>query len=537
MKAFHKLILPFLVMLSRAPAIYAFEDKWYSLGNYIEEEGTDDKAGTAVSNSRDGTTIAVASPHYIPKGSDGKNLPGFGYGRVVVYRYDENTSEWNKIGDELVGEKEEFLGTSMKLSSDGNTLVAGTKADKDGMLEVGSVKVFTYSNGQWREKGEPIYGDNSFDYFGASVDIADGASVLAIGVPGHDEGVNNDAGEVRVYKYDISLQNWIQVQNEMKGDAPNERFGTSVSLSKVGKLAIGAPLAANSAGYVQVYQYENDMNQTSDSHFQFVELGQRLKGGGEGDRFGTSVSISYDGTKVAVGAPFENPNGLRKLAGTVRAYVFNFDDDAAEKKWQRLGDMMIGGNVGDQFGSSVSLSDDGEEVAVGSPYADAGNGQYKKREAGQITVYHYNRSGRKAKDWDKMHVEIDGKKAYSNMGFSVDISGDGYQVIGGAPTEGYASVYTLEKTAPPTPAPTPDPENSKSTDDDNGGGRRSGFATFVLVVFIISLLTAAMWFVFKFVQYYRKRRNAASFERHHYTNNNAIELRQVEVVDEGEGVI
>ena len=52
------------------------------------------------------------------------------------------------------------------------------------------------------------------------------------------------------------------------------------------------------------------------------------------------------------------------------------------------------------------------------------------------------------------------------------------------------------------------------------------------IVFFISLIAATVWFVFKGVVYYRNKSR-----QDHYPNNNGVEMRQVEVIDEGEGII
>ena len=522
MKLPRNLILPLLIFLSQTNIISAV-DKWFSLGNYIEEEGTDDKAGTAVSNSRDGSTIAVSSPHYIPKGDDGEPLEGSRYGRVMVYDFDPEFDKWNKVGDEIVGERGESLGISMKLSEDGKTVVVGCLSDSEDstQLEVGSVKVYALDGlaNEWKPKGETLYGTKAYDRFGTSVDIADGGAVITVGSPGHDEdvlndagaveGVLNDAGSVRVYKYDISLDEWRPIQNAMVGTSAFAKFGSSVSLSQVGSVAIGAPLADNSRGYVQMYHY-NATDETWDVR------GDAINGAKPGDQFGASVAMSYDASTVAVGSPLLAGYGTKKRSGSVT--VFEYTDSM----WKVLGEKIIGRDEGDEFGSSVDMSDDGKEIAVGSPFSTS---DFTKKQAGHITVYHYDGRGQATKKWNKRHLEIEGKVEYSHQGSSVGLSGDGYQVIGGAPTEGYASVYTLEKTAPPTMAPTVEREIDVS-------GGRSGFAAFVLVIFFISLIAATVWFVFKGVVYYRNKSR-----QDHYPNNNGVEMRQVEVIDEGEGII
>jgi len=514
--------------------VTASNDKWYSLGNYIEEEGSTDLTGSAVSSSADGSYIAVSSPHFVPTKSDcipGKDVngdddekndckaAGSRYGRVVVYKFDNDKDTWKLVGNSIVGEKDEALGMAMQLSSDGKHIVIGSPmADKGDKLEVGLVRVYILDRDQWVEHGDPIYGENSFDHFGASVDIRSGAAVLAIGVPGHDvvdsDGrVRPNVGAAGVYKWKMGLNQWEPVEGSMVGrtDSPNGAFGTSVSLSEVGALAIGAPLADNAKGYVEVFKYQ--------ATEQIWESQEILEGMEEGEMFGNSVALNKDEEVLAVGAPFRMLSA-GKEAGSVNVYKF---DGSGFKPY---GSVMRGRSQGDEFGFSVSVSDSGDEIAVGSPKSTSDTG---KREAGHISVYHVALADDDTDyEWNKMNLDIEGKKEYSHQGYSVSISRDGYQVIGGAPEESYASVHTLAKTAPPTPAPTPAP-----TLDEGGKGGR-GYVTFILVMFIILVTMAVGYVAFKISVRLRARRHEQAFEN---PNSDGVEMRNVEVVEEGEGII
>lgn len=96
------------------------------------------------------------------------------------------------------------------------------------------------------------------------------------------------------------------------------------------------------------------------------------------DWFGFNVSLSGDGRVLAVGAPNEdgggannNPahNNAASNAGAV--YIYRYDDDG----WV-FSDYLKSSNPdsNDKFGFNVSLSKDGNTLAVGSP-GEAGSGQ------------------------------------------------------------------------------------------------------------------------------------------------------------------
>ena len=78
---------------------------------------------------------------------------------------------------------------------------------------------------------------------------------------------------------------------------------------------------------------------------------------------GYSVSLSADGTTVAIGARMEMMV-MGMDSGHVR--VYHLDDSGSSLSWVQVGNDIDGVAVGDESGYSVSLSADGKSVAVGS---------------------------------------------------------------------------------------------------------------------------------------------------------------------------
>ena len=79
------------------------------------------------------------------------------------------------------------------------------------------------------------------------------------------------------------------------------------------------------------------------------------------DNSGYSVSLSSDGTVVAIGAIHGN-DGNGSDSGHTRIYAWD------GSSWSQLGGDIDGEAAGDYSGSSVSLSSDGTVVAIGAPY-------------------------------------------------------------------------------------------------------------------------------------------------------------------------
>ena len=77
--------------------------------------------------------------------------------------------------------------------------------------------------------------------------------------------------------------------------------------------------------------------------------------------FGSAVSLSSDGSAVAIGAPGPSRSPVVS-AGEVKLNVW----DGTGSAWVQRGDVIGGEGLGDYAGSAVSLSSDGSIVAVGA---------------------------------------------------------------------------------------------------------------------------------------------------------------------------
>jgi hypothetical protein len=86
----------------------------------VYEEGVGDKFGNSVSLNRDGTILAVGSPFSLgPTPADTNS------GNVKVYKWDPLLESWGMYGSNIIGTKDNLLGTSIKLSGNGKTIVIG----------------------------------------------------------------------------------------------------------------------------------------------------------------------------------------------------------------------------------------------------------------------------------------------------------------------------------------------------------------------------------------------------------------------------
>ena len=199
-----------------------------------------------------------------------------------------------------------------------------------------------------KASGDGAY--TSGDWSGFSVSLSADGAIIAIGSPKHDIGWGNE-GQVRVYENVQGV--WGQIGADINGKWSYDRSGYSVSLSADGSVVvIGAP--GNQNGYARVYQ------NIQGKWTQGVEIADSTY-----DEGGYSVSLSGDGTMVAIGAPGHNV-GSYSDEGTVR--VFQRDTNLG---WTQLA-QFDGEAKYDNSGTSVSLSADGSTVAIGAIGNDDG---------------------------------------------------------------------------------------------------------------------------------------------------------------------
>ena len=127
----------------------------------------------------------------------------------------------------------------------------------------------------------------------------------------------------------------------------------------------------------------------------FEQLGSDIDGVNPGDRCGFSVSLSSDGTTLAVGSPHSNGD-----SGHVRIFSRNGSE------WTQKGETILGGSSGDLGGWSVSLDADGDTVAVGYPRNDLGGSN-----SGLVRAYRWINSA-----WVSLGQELQGERAGDQYG-------------------------------------------------------------------------------------------------------------------------
>ena len=315
-----------------------------------------------------------------------------------------------QVGADIDGEAaSDYSGRSVSLSSDGSRVAIGATGNDGNGTRSGHVRIYNYNGSAWVQVGADIDGEAADDNSGRSVSLSSDGSRVAIGARGND-GNGSNSGHVRIYNYNGSA--WVQVGADIDGEAANDYSGNSVSLSSDGsRVAIGAENNdgnGSNSGHVRIFSY------TPSGVSSWTQVGIDIDGEAAGDQSGRSVSLSSDGSRVAIGARGNDGNGSN--SGHVRIYNYN------GSAWVQVGADIDGEAANDSSGYSVSLSSDGSRVAIGA-YANDGNGT----NSGHVRIYNYNGSA-----WVQVGADIDGEAADDYSGNSVSLSSDGSRVAIGA---------------------------------------------------------------------------------------------------------
>ena len=182
-----------------------------------------------------------------------------------------------QLGDDVLGEmvgasgnsdhlRGTQLGRGLAMSSDGMVFAAGRDISygiAPYFYQAQEILVYTWNGVDWIERGSPVTGpgDSWNSQTGHSLSLSDDGDILAVGNPYYTANGVNHAGEARVYEWDGAEY------TQRGGDLPifigpsfyqqaKDRFGYRVSLSGDGTIVAVGVEGAGSPSYAQVHVYK-----------------------------------------------------------------------------------------------------------------------------------------------------------------------------------------------------------------------------------------------------------------------------------------
>lgn len=365
-----------------------------------------ERSGLTVTLSHDGSLLGVGAPY---------NSEFFSHQGKVKICLLENGA-W-VVKDSLYGNQLfRRYGHSLCLADNSAVVAIGGFSQTGG--DSGYVQVYEYNNWNRSQRGVDFRGQNSGDRFGASVSLSGNGDTIAIGAPGYDT-LGTNTGLIRVFGY--TNGSWNQIGNDIL-NLTGSGIGEHVELS-----ANGTRLAfSGQGGDLEVVEYVNG---------QWIQIGQGFnpfdnwsfsgdgrhialgRGGNPAEEvevqeftnntwnqkgqiisspntqywegFGWGgISISHDGNRVGVHSYNAGLVVWYDTTGVTR--IFQYDSGS----WTQTGMDIFGEDPGEShfefhwhpLKKNLSISGDGDFVAIGGPGNDKGGGN-KGNQYGSTRVF------------------------------------------------------------------------------------------------------------------------------------------------------
>ena len=271
------------------------------------------------------------------------------------------------------------------------------------------------AEGAWSQKGSFILGDSAGDNFGISLSVDSDGDTVAIGA-WKDTGNGLDAGHVRIFEH--SSGTWSPLGTALEGEAASDYFGSAVSISDAGtRVAVGAPYNDVAGAGVDA----GHVQVWELSGGSWTQMGVSIDGENAGEQSGFALALSGDGTTVAIGSPYTDVDGTDR--GSVRVFTWNGGTSA----WDRKGTVDLKGEANqDRLGYAVAINGEGTIVAAGARQND----RTGVVDAGHVRTYQWNAG---TSEWDQWGSDINGEAAGDYFGSAVSLSSAGTILAVGAP--------------------------------------------------------------------------------------------------------
>ncbi len=361
--------------------------------------GAGDFFGFAVSLSADGTRLAVGAPNEDSSatGVGGDQASNATSNSGAAYVFQRTVTGWAQEAYVKASnpDVDDNFGNALALSADGTHLAIGAPNEDsnavgaptdNSALGSGAAYVFVRAPGWTQEAYVKASNPDAGDAFGSVVSLSADGATLAVGAHLEDSSATDvggvpsdnsaaDSGAAYVFARVASTwsqEAYVKASNTDVGDD----FGFALALASNGqRLVVGARNEDSSATTVG----GSDLNggDSNGAAYVFVRSGafwtqeEYLKPSNSDnrDRFGWSVAISGDGTRVAVGTPFEASDSLglngsqvsNSMPAAGAAYVFHL----VAATWAQEAYVKSSNTEGsDTFGVVLAFSGDGARLAV-----------------------------------------------------------------------------------------------------------------------------------------------------------------------------
>jgi len=372
---------------------------------------------------------AIISPQSLS--NDGRlmvvGFPNHSSSHFHVYEklYNRNSHNFNLIytSQSIITLNNSKFGSSIAMNKDGSLIAVG--APEYSSTNRGLIKIYKREGNRFTEASmlgggaASIMGDSGYLYFGHSLAMSADGSTLIIGCP-----QTNQAHPGIVYVYKEIAGTWTRQNcfaalshnpngDYLMGSNNGGLLGWSVSVSADGKTfaVVSKRHDSTNKGAVHVYTFNDNTDK-------YELVGSRIDGW-ENDKEVNHCSLSADGTIVALSSK-DSQGGTGYAAGKVKVL------ELSDGQWVSRADItgIVTYSVGEEFGSSISLSADGNILSIGARYNRTAHPYGGK-------VYLYERVG----NTYSLKFDIDTHEQNSQFGRQLSMNLDGTELL-----VGYADV-------------------------------------------------------------------------------------------------
>ena len=367
-----------------------------------------------------------------------------------------------------------YFGNSVSLSQDGSVLAVGEYGyGTTTRVSSGRVQVYTNETGNWLQKGQDLVGiEDSFNAFGKKVVLSSDGNTLAV----YDSqiGIQLNTGETLEDKYGSLAPEYfpyIQVYEFNNGTwtkiGADFLFDDIDDYSDMALSGDGTSLAIATKSGTKIY-----LNSTNTWTQTGLDIPSR------DELYDDKIDLSEDGNTIIIGdSYYSDSNSIDEFSYEGQAKVYQ----KTSNTWSQLGSTINGTDYLGYFGSKVSISADGETIAIGTAQTNnndyiavlelSGNNWISKgtnisqvgsssilsmelSNDGNAIVIGEAYSARVLKydtDWQQVNTAFESDEVTDEFAHAVSISGDGNHYAVGAPStnssgkNGYVSVLGHNK--------------------------------------------------------------------------------------------
>jgi hypothetical protein len=381
------------------------------IGQNISGASANDQL-SAVDISNDGTRIVVGASQ------------GTGNGYVQVYDRQISLNGvyggyvWTQLGSDLAAGTDDMFGFSVAIAKNAKDriVIGAPHQSQSSVSSAGYVHVYHYNNGNWVSNTFQVRTANG-SRNGIAVAISDDGLVMAFASVANDLTLG---GQVKVIRWPdlASLVGSNYTEQTLtyvnRGATEPDRFGHDLQLSSDGsRLVVSTPgLIVNGQTFGAVYVYDYI---TTGGVSQYSEI-QYIAGPAANNGAGESVTLSGDGTRLAIGVAFQDNSGDRGVV-----YIYHYDVNSSSFQYITF---VRGYNL-EYLGltkGGLALNQNGHRLVIGSTdYENTGTNN-----RGRVLVYEYNTQ---TATWNQFTQIIDEEETDRRFGSDTSMTRDGSFII------------------------------------------------------------------------------------------------------------